>query len=259
MRVSWHRRAPVRAGAQSGAGRPPPEGTDGMTAKIELDMDAQYNRQAFAVMQRCLRSDSNCVDVGSYIGTIMADILLVAPLGRHYAFEPIPESCARLREAYAAYPNVTVCEIALSDAAGTAPFCKVESDLAYSGLRKRWYGPGEHTVREIQVRTDLMDRVIPADIPIHFIKIDVEGAELQVMRGAAGIIRRHAPIIVFEHGLGAADKYGTTPGAVHELLAGCGLKVSLMRSWLAGEPPLTVGEFDREFHEGRNFYYMAHP
>lgn len=45
-------------------------------------------------------------------------------------------------------------------------------------------------------------------------KIDVEGSELQVLRGAARVIRRDQPVIVFEDGRGAADLCGTRPDDV---------------------------------------------
>ncbi|HLY39530.1 MAG TPA: FkbM family methyltransferase [Candidatus Binatia bacterium] len=49
-------------------------------------------------------------------------------------------------------------------------------------------------------------------------RLDVEGAELEVLRGAGRTLHRWKPYVVFEHGLGAADSYGTSPGMVHELL-----------------------------------------
>jgi len=225
----------------------------------ELAMDARYNRQTLAVMRRCLQADSNCVDAGCHEGVILKEMLLVAPRGRHFAFEPLPEQSALLRRSFAAYPNVSIFELALSDVAGTSVFFNVETDPSYSGLRKRSLGPGEHRISELQVDTELLDHMLPPGLPIRFIKIDVEGAELWVMRGAKDTIRNYKPIIVFEHGMGAADKYGTTPEQVHEFLSGCGLKTSLMESWLSGGPPLASESFVEEFRTGRNFYFIAHP
>ena len=39
-----------------------------------------------------------------------------------------------------------------------------------------------------------------------------------VLRGAMRTLRRHRPAIVFEHGVGASERYGTTPGDIHGLL-----------------------------------------
>ena len=58
------------------------------------------------------------------------------------------------------------------------------------------------------------------------IKIDVEGAERQVIEGAIETLRRHAPIVVFEHGPGAQDEYQTSPEQVYDLLvSGAGMRI----------------------------------
>jgi hypothetical protein len=64
-------------------------------------------------------------------------------------------------------------------------------------------------------------------------KVDVEGAELQVFKGTVQTIKRSRPLIVFEHGLGAADYCGTAPEILYDLLGGdCGLRLFLMEDWL---------------------------
>ena len=95
---------------------------------------------------------------------------------------------------------------------------------------------------------------------IDFIKIDVEGAELQVLQGAIVWIRKCRPIIVFEHGVGAADCYGTRPEHVYDLLCeDCGLKISLLEGWLSGRRPLSRDGFREQFDKGLNYYFVAHP
>jgi hypothetical protein len=44
--------------------------------------------------------------------------------------------------------------------------------------------------------------VLPENFRVDFIKIDVEGGELLVMKGAAGIMKKYKPVVIFEHGLG---------------------------------------------------------
>ena len=43
-----------------------------------------------------------------------------------------------------------------------------------------------------------LDDVIPTDVTIDFIKIDVEGAELGVLKGAKNVLLKNKPIIIFE-------------------------------------------------------------
>jgi hypothetical protein len=112
---------------------------------------------------------------------------------------------------------------------------------------------------ETQVRIVRLDDVLDADVPIRLVKIDVEGAELQVLRGGEALLSRWRPHIVFEHGLGAADKYGTRPEEVYDLLTGWGLQISLLHQWLKGKPPLSRDDFVRQFDQALHYYFLAHP
>jgi FkbM family methyltransferase len=53
--------------------------------------------------------------------------------------------------------------------------------------------------------------------PIRFIKIDVEGAEYEVLRGGTGTIRRHRPLITFEHNADSPRHFGYNPAAIMNL------------------------------------------
>jgi hypothetical protein len=105
-----------------------------------------------------------------------------------------------------------------------------------------------------------MDELVPAALPITLVKIDVEGAELQVLRGGVATLARCKPFVIFEHGKGAADCYGTTPAEVFDFLTEkCGLQVSSMQRWLSGARPFTRAGFIRQFEHRRGFYFLAHP
>jgi FkbM family methyltransferase len=127
------------------------------------------------------------------------------------------------------FPQVEVRELALSDRAGEAPFEYVVSSPAFSGLHRRRYDRADQEIRTIKVETARLDDLIPPHRPIALVKIDVEGEELQVPRGGLRTLPRYKPFVIFEHGEGAADFYGTTPADVYDLLAGqCGLRINLM-------------------------------
>lgn len=148
----------------------------------------------------------------------------------------------------------------MSDTAGEATFQYVTSDPSYSGLRRRKYPRPNERIREIRVKTDLFDNVVPNNLPVHFIKVDVEGAELQVFKGAIETIKKNRPVIVFEHGAGGSDYHGTTPDEVYGLLVDkSDLKVSTMQGWLANGSALTREEFSEHFCRGSEYYFIAHP
>jgi FkbM family methyltransferase len=208
-------------------------------------------------MERVLGATSNCVDVGASTGVLLNHMIRLAPRGTHFAFEPLPNFSEVLARRH---PDVHVHRIALSDADGEfTPFQHVVSNPAYSGLKRRRYDRPDEHVEEILVRTARLDGLISRDFPIHFVKIDVEGGEFQVLKGGAATVRRSQPFVVFEFGLGGADWYGVRPEDMYRLLVECGLKVSLMLDWLSGRPPLAEREFAAEFHDCRNYYFLAHP
>jgi FkbM family methyltransferase len=224
----------------------------------EAPSNAVYDAQTVAVIERCVLPHSSCVDVGCHEGSVLEHMLRVASAGRHFAFEPLPAYAQRLRGRFGT-SQVAVFEVALSDTAGETTFQHVVTNPSYSGLRQRRYDRPDEQIEEIRVRTERMDALIPAALPIALIKIDVEGAELQVLRGATETLRRWKPVVVFEHGLGAADHYGTTPEAVYDLLAGCGLRTSTMERWLAGADALDRETFAAHFRQGWDYYFIAYP
>ena len=94
---------------------------------------------------------------------------------------------------------------------------------------------------------------------ISFIKIDVEGGELQVLQGAKNTIVKSRPIIAFEHGLGAADYYGTKPEDIYDFFRiDCNMNLTLLDLWLTDKKPLDRSEFCSQFYEVLNFYFIAY-
>jgi FkbM family methyltransferase len=220
------------------------------------NIDKQYDIQTFIVMKKALKKSSNCIDVGAHAGTILSKMLYYAPNGVHYAFEPLPQCYALLK---ANFPTVNVNKIALSDKNDITKFQHVVNEPAYSGIKRRRYDKQDMNIEEIIVETRRLDDIYPQTLPVNLIKIDVEGAEYLVLRGAIEIIKRHKPIIIFEHGLGAADYYDTAPGDMYDLLTvDCGLRVSTMEKWLKGDGYFTREEFEEQFNKGINYYFIAY-
>jgi FkbM family methyltransferase len=221
----------------------------------DIPLNALYDEQTEQVLRRILRPGDSCLDVGANEGTILRTIVARAPAGRHHAFEPIPELAEALRSRF---PGVSVHEVALAAASGSTTFHHVVSNPSYSGLRERRYDRDGEEVSLITVESARLDDVVGPQRPIRAIKVDVEGGEEGVLRGGLETIARCRPYVIFEHGLGAADHYGTTPETIHDLLSGCGLRVTLQARWLAGEPDLSADEFVDEFASGRNYYFLAY-
>lgn len=217
----------------------------------------EYDAQTIKILRKICHSHSNCIDVGCHKGEVLDKILKFAPQGQHYCFEPLPDLFQGLLNKK--YPsNCHFYDMALSYEKGETSFNYVISNPSYSGLLRRRYDRPDEEDTLITVKTDLLDNVIPDSVHIDFIKIDVEGGEMFVLKGAEKTIKRCKPIIVFEHGLGASDVYGTTPKQMFTFLKQCGMNVSLMKSWLDGQPPLSMEAFEEQFNLSKNYYFIAY-
>lgn len=155
---------------------------------------------------------SNCVDVGAHEGKLLNHMLQYAPAGDHWAFEPLPVMAQALQRSH---PTVHVRQSAVSDYSGRARFAHIKDLPARSALHKP--GKSEDTARadvfEVEVTT--LDKVLPDDYVPSLIKIDVEGAELAVLRGAARLLESARPLVVFEHQPGPAVSDDVTSDLFH--------------------------------------------
>jgi FkbM family methyltransferase len=169
-----------------------------------------------AVLASALRSDATYVDVGANRGQILREAVRVAPRGQHIAFEPIPTVAAELARAF---PTVDCRQMALGAGPDTAQFCHFRSLDGWSGLRRSSEITDEQGDPEfITVTVSTLDAEI-GELEPRVVKIDVEGAELEVLEGARALLSKTRPLLIFEHVASAAALYGHLPGAVWDLLA----------------------------------------
>ena len=219
-----------------------------------LRRNTEYDRLTVAVMKRTLRPDSNGIDVGAHRGTLLRHLVDIAPDGHHVALEPLPAYAAALRRRF---PTVQVCQCAASDEDGEATFFHVVTNPSYSGLTQRQYPHDGEAVETVSVRVARLDDVVDPDTPIRFVKVDVEGSELAVLRGARTLLERWHPAVVFEHGWDdGAPPADDTSGALFDLLAGCGLGTYELVTWLVGGSPLTKQQFGTSLAQG-SYYFIA--
>jgi FkbM family methyltransferase len=202
-------------------------------APIAVQRNRRDDAHLRAILAATLPPDANCIDVGANVGNILDEFVRLAPRGRHIAYEPLPDIAAQLRRRF---PSVDVRCAALSDRGGEATFHRDVAHHTRSGLR-----PLGSQTEPLQVRVETLDDSLPEDFVPDVIKIDVEGAELAVVRGGLKTLTRHRPLVVFEHGRGGLA-YGTTHGMIHDLLCGeAGLRIFDMD----GDGPFDRPAFER--------------
>lgn len=229
--------------------------------RSHIDKNTYYDKLTELVIAKMLKPTSVCIDVGAHEGSILRLMIKYAPNGTFFAFEPLPFLYDKLVQEFGDYYNIHVFNLALSDSAGESSFNYVISNPGYSGLKKRRYDRPHEEDTQIKVRTELLDTILSnaKASKVSFIKIDVEGAEYLVMKGAQERIKNDKPIIIFEHGMGASDCYGTRPEDIFQLLSNiCGLQISLLSQWLLGRPALNLNAFCDQYYNGKNYYFIAH-
>jgi FkbM family methyltransferase len=226
---------------------------------VRFTKNQQYDYQTKKIINEVLNDTSNTIDVGCFRGEILDLFIDRAPNGNHFAIEPIPDNFKNLLEKYRSHNRVKLFNMAASDTEGKSSFNHVISNPSYSGLKKRDYDLPNEVDQQITVDTNLLDNVIPKDLKIDLIKIDVEGAEYLVMQGAQKLIRQWKPIIIFEHGLGGSNHYGNGPNKVFEFLKGCDLQISNLNAYIQKKSPISKEDFGNQYFKKLNYYFIAHP
>ena len=130
------------------------------------------------------------------------------PQGKVYAFEPEDKSRRILEENIQLnkLKNVVVSPYALQDnPAKKSVSFNIRETIDGDGLMNRWLSSVEDikqfSVKTVTVPATTVDEVVK-ELKIEkvdFIKIDVEGAEIKVLRGAKGTIKKYMPIIQYEY------------------------------------------------------------
>ena len=151
------------------------------------------------------------IDVGAHNGMHARRFRRYLRPSQLVLVEPIPELAAGLRREFARRSSVEICEVALSNEPGSATFVVNESSPGESGLLDRHEADQGHQTRELTVTVERLDDWELSG-PVRFVKIDVEGGELDVLRGADELIRRDRPIMSVEYAPGSAGIYGRGNG-----------------------------------------------
>jgi FkbM family methyltransferase len=185
-------------------------------------------------------------DVGANHG--LHSLLFLSQGVRTASFEPNPSCHAYFRRV--AQLNGYTCDIqpvALGAEAGTAELCFPPDSTWLGSVRQETKQDlaQHYAVERIEVSVETLDHAVEriGAVP-QLIKIDVEGAEIGVLRGATGTLRAHQPIILFEAN---ADRR-----AMHRFLCGEGYRVVAL-PFRDPASACSMSEDDLEAAPGTNF------
>lgn len=166
-------------------------------------------------------------DIGANVGTYTCFVASKLGSGTVTAFEPEPRNVKKLKRNLEQNGlDAQVVEVALSDTNGSIELALAEGDA----------GEGEHAIAAgesqatIEVKTKRVDTIVQEDWiePPTVVKIDVEGAELSVLRGMKETLQKHCRMVYVELHTNKIERYSGTVDEVYSLLGDAGFEIEVI-------------------------------
>jgi FkbM family methyltransferase len=203
-----------------------------------LLIKGEFDSAVFEPFRGALRAGDTFLDVGANVGyySLLA-LEIVGDRGSVHAFEidARPLRCLRRTIRHGGLNNLHVHELALADRCGLIGLA-CEEDCGHSHV----------DAREMQNRVAVATLDVWAEFHrparVQALKIDVEGAELAVLRGAEKFLTQHRPLIVCEAVGELAAKFGGTQEAVVAYLNTLGYRTRFLEGVFS---PTIIAEWPR--------------
>jgi FkbM family methyltransferase len=173
-------------------------------------------------LKSLLRPGMTMLDVGANIGyyTLLA-AQCVGPSGRVVAFEPTPSVVSRIKEnvQFNNFAHVSVFAGAVSDREGTCAFYVNSEQDASEGNSLIQAVVDDGATQIVAPQTTLDAEIERLQLKaVHLIKIDVEGNEVKVLRGAKRILTEYAPQLLIEVNPLTLEAGGSSPAELYDEL-----------------------------------------
>lgn len=157
---------------------------------------AKWTEREQAIIPLFLSKKTECIDIGANHGRYTA---LMSIFSRHvHAFEPNPECVTNLEDL--CLPNASVYPFALSSLAKTSEFfvpMRDDDEVDDLGTLDRPVLSSFSDIRHYTVETSTLD-ALRINKPISFVKVDVEGHEIDVLTGGKRLIAEEKPVVMVE-------------------------------------------------------------
>ena len=141
------------------------------------------------------------IDVGAHVGAFSRELLGSGLYGQVIAFEPNPVNLIELDALAATQPFLTVVKKALGDIDSAADFHHDENTATGSLLAYGSKYQSKGVTRQLRVPVVSLDSYLshnPERAPVALIKIDTQGHDLAVIRGASGTLATDRPCVIAE-------------------------------------------------------------
>lgn len=195
---------------------------DGVNYEVDLSEGIELSLYLFGDFQKhvtknsflTIKDDFTIIDIGANVGLMTLQFAKLVPKGKVYSFEPTFYALERLKKNLSLNEdiakNVTVINSFVSETSNASPDIVAFSSWKVNGER----GTNDHPVH---LGTPKSTEGVPAIslddfteanaiAKIDFIKIDTDGHEYEVFKGAKKAIAKYKPKIIFEIGLYVMDE-----------------------------------------------------
>lgn len=140
-----------------------------------------------------LNLKGTAVDVGAHVGNHTVYFATLCNFDSVEAFEPNPDAVKVFKENTQGLANVVLREIAIGSKKNNT------AELSYSNGRKSGRTQVNTESKVGKITCLKLDNIHTANMPVSLIKIDVEGMEIDVLKGATALIHRNKPHLFIEH------------------------------------------------------------
>lgn len=174
----------------------------------------QYEPDVRAALQYFLKLGNVFIDCGANIGyfSVLANSI-VGATGKVVSIEANPVTFTLLEANLKANSFGVPVHCALTSASGEVElFMPTEGGDVYSSLRKGGLVVGK-SIQSFKVLGRTLDNVVEelSLLRVDVVKIDIEGAELDVLKSANHLLSNFRPIVITEYGTNTWPKFGSTP------------------------------------------------
>jgi FkbM family methyltransferase len=172
-----------------------------------LLLDGYWERHVTRLFRRLVQPGTTIVEIGANVGyytLIAADI--IGPSGRVVAFEANPTAaaiCFRNLEINGLLDRATVINKAVHAISGRHKLQLSEHHLGGASLyaTKEWADEVHDSLHEIEIEAVCLDEYFTRGQRVDFLKIDAEGAEPEILRGAHRLLADNPQVVaLLEYG-----------------------------------------------------------
>jgi FkbM family methyltransferase len=191
-----------------------------------------YSGDQLTLIEKLLDRADVFLDVGANQGEFSIAAARIVQQGKVIAFEPVSEYRERLIENVRLnnFVNVQVISVALGEKEGSLPIYDQQEmfmdGTRHEGLPTLFASESRHHAREVVPVKRLDDVLRELDVSrVNVIKLDIEGAEWNALRGAVNTLARCRPTLIVEIGRETCQAAGYEPEALVEWLSGLGYRI----------------------------------